>query len=61
MFIPEPNLDFVSILDPRVKKAPDPGSATLHNTANRSKGVALFLPVPDSEELDFSSSTSIVL
>jgi hypothetical protein len=29
MFIPDLDPDFLSIPDPRVKKAPDPGSATL--------------------------------
>jgi hypothetical protein len=29
MFIPDPDLDFLPITDLGVKKAPDPGSATL--------------------------------
>jgi hypothetical protein len=29
MFIPDPELDFLPIPDPGVKKAPDPGSITL--------------------------------
>jgi hypothetical protein len=29
MFIPDPDLDFLPIPDPEVKKAPDPGSVTL--------------------------------
>jgi hypothetical protein len=29
MLIPDPDLDFLPIPDPRVKKAPDPGSATM--------------------------------
>jgi hypothetical protein len=29
LFIPDPDPDFLPILDPEVKKAADPGSATL--------------------------------
>ena len=32
MFMPDPDLDFLPIPDPRVKKAPDPGCATLRKT-----------------------------
>jgi hypothetical protein len=29
MFVPDTDLDFLPIADPGVKKAPDPGTATL--------------------------------
>jgi hypothetical protein len=32
MFILDPDLDFLPNSDPEVKKAPDPGSATLQST-----------------------------
>jgi hypothetical protein len=31
MFIPDPDLDFLPIRGPEVRKAPDPGSATLQD------------------------------
>jgi hypothetical protein len=35
MFIQDPDLDFLPIPDPGVKKAPDPGSATLLLSPNK--------------------------
>jgi hypothetical protein len=37
MFIPDPDLDFLPIPDPAVKKAPDPGNATLLRTLNTTE------------------------
>jgi hypothetical protein len=38
MFIPDPDLDFLPNLDPGVKKAPDPGFATLQRCSPERPG-----------------------